>query len=165
MLIRTTLLLASFATLPAILATAQSETLSPSDHIEIQQLYARYNYVMDSTDAKMLPTVFTPDATLGPPDNRVRARDVLEGLVPKERPQVYRLTTNIIISASPEGARGTASVILVNILASPPTLMGGGVYEDVMVKTPEGWRFKSRTYYHHAINSPGTSAGPPDAAR
>ena len=108
MLIRTTLLLASFATLPAILATSQSGTLSPSDHIEIQQLYARYNYVMDSTDAKMLPTVFTPDATLGPPDNRVRARDVLEGLVAKERPQVYRLTTNIIISASPEGARGTA---------------------------------------------------------
>ena len=164
MLRRTTLLLAWFATLLAIPATAQNGTLSPSDHIELQELYARYNYVMDSTDATMLPRVFTPDATLGPPDGRVKALDVLEGLEPKERPQVYRITNNIIITPSPEGARGTASVILVNILASPPTLIGGGVYEDVMVKTPEGWRFKSRTYYHQAINVPGTSAGPPDSA-
>ena len=32
-------------------------------------------------------------------------------------------------------------------------ISGGGYYDDVYVKTPTGWRFKSRT--HHAVLSEG----------
>ena len=44
---------------------------------------------------------------------------------------------------TPERATRSAYVILVD-LAQTPAITGGGVYEDVIVRTPEGWRFKKR---------------------
>jgi hypothetical protein len=53
-----------------------------------------------------------------------------------------------LIEPSAEGAVGTAYVLLVRIGESgkPSALNGGGIYRDVFVKGPEGWRIKKRVY-------------------
>lgn len=34
---------------------------------------------------------------------------------------------------------------------NPAAIVAMGTYEDVLVKTAEGWRFKTRTYYANAM--------------
>ncbi len=44
---------------------------------------------------------------------------------------------------------GSAYVMLVD-LAKNPAISGGGVYNDVIVKTAAGWKFKKRSYFPEA---------------
>ena len=138
------LLLAALVALPA--AAAKAETaLTPADHFDIQQLYARYTYAFDSNDPQILATVFTPDADFILSGKPMKAMGMIKGPA-KPMPEVRHVTTSIVFNASPEGARGSAYVTLVNLQATPPAIMGGGFYQDILVKTPQGWRFKQRTY-------------------
>ena len=130
---------------PAV-ARAQGGTISPTDYIEIQSLYARYNHAHDSSDAKILASVFTPDGEFVLNGKPMSAMGMIKPGMAKPQPQVRHIATSITVDPSPEGARGSSYVLLVNLQATPPTVMGGGYYEDVIVKTPQGWRFKKRTY-------------------
>ena len=152
---RTLLLLVPFVLLPVIGATAETGALTLSDHVEIQQLYARYNHAWDSDDAKLLTSVYTPDGEFRVGSNKMKALGMIKGPV-RTVPLVRHITTSILLNASPEGARGTAFLLLANLQATPPALAGGGFYEDVLVKTADGWRFKSRTFH--------SQAAPPQAA-
>jgi hypothetical protein len=42
-------------------AVQAADALSPQDHMEIQQLYARYNVLIDRGDAEGWAATFTPD--------------------------------------------------------------------------------------------------------
>ena len=117
-----------------------------ADYMEIQQLYARYNYAFDSSDNKLLATVFTPAGEFVIGETRRKALEIVKGPA-KPQPQVFHVATSIMFNASPEGARGKSYVILVNLLATPPAVTGGGSYEDVLVKTSQGWRFKQRAFF------------------
>lgn len=151
---RTAILLAALVLLPAALASAQSGKLSTDDHLEIQKLYARYNHAHDSSDAKLLATVFTPDGEFVLNGRPMSALGMIKPDIAKPQPQVRHVATSIVVDPAPEGARGTSYVILVNLQATPPAIMGGGFYEDVIVKTPQGWRFKKRTYSPQGAPAP-----------
>ena len=137
-------------------AAAHAQTLSPADYAEINQLYARYNHAVDAADAKMIATVFTADGLFVSGARTMEGRKLVTAATPKERPQARHMATSVIINPSPEGARGSSYVMLVNLQATPPVVAGGGVYEDVIVKTKEGWRFQKRTFF-----SQSTPATPP----
>ena len=139
-------------------AQAQQGTLSAADYADIEQVYARYNQGVDSGNAQMMATVFTPDGEFVNGTRTTKGRELAQGPA-KERPQARHMATSIVITPSQEGARGSSYVMLVNLQATPPVVMGGGVYEDVLVKTAEGWRFKRRTYF-----SQSAPAAPPAAA-
>ena len=62
-----------------------------------------------------------------------------------------------IVVPSPEGARGISYLLMIDGPANQ--IYWAGWYEDVYVKTPKGWRFKSR------VHVAGPKAGiPPNAA-
>ena len=129
----------------------QVTELSGTDYAEIQRLYAVYNYAFDSDDGEMAASVFTSDGQFVMPGRTIRGRADIAALAGgrsavRERPKVVHITTSVIINPSPEGATGSAYVILVD-LAQTSGITGGGVYEDVIVRTPEGWRFKRRSYF------------------
>src|SRR5262245_1422690 len=157
------LLLAALLVLPAAMAAGQSGALSTADQLEIQQLYARYTYAFDSNDSKILATVFVPDGDFFLGGNKMKAMGMIKGPA-KARPEVHHVTTSIVFNASPEGARGSAYVTLVDLAKTPPAITGGGFYEDVIVKTPEGWRFKSRSYYpQNAPAAPAAASAAPSS--
>ena len=143
---RTTLLAVVLFSLSATFATAQSGTLSATDYFEIQQLYARYNYAFDSSDPEMVATVFTPDGELVTGSNRRKGREIVKGPA-RPQPRIRHIATSVMFNASSEGARGKSYVLLVDMEATPPVIIRGGSYEDVLVKTPQGWRFKQRSFY------------------
>src|SRR5262245_22663143 len=142
---------------------APASTLTERDRVEIQGLVARYARALSTCAAKEYAELFTPDGVFVTDDfrgakhrelygksGRLVGRAKLMELVETEdfcldpKPNaparsaggtVARPTPTVMIEPSPEGARGTAA------------LGNGGHYEDVYVKTSEGWRFKSRTVF------------------
>jgi hypothetical protein len=154
-------------TLAALLiasAAQAAEKLTPADMTEIQMLYSRYAFAYDIGNKEMYGGVFTDDGLfkIGT-DRTLRGPKEIATLISselRERPKIFHLTTNILIDAAPEGAKGTCYVALID-LQKNPAITGGGVYEDIIVKTEAGWRFQQRTYY--AEPGPTTPTATPSA--
>ena len=121
----------------------------------------------------MYADLYAPDATFtgtnqGPSGRTYQGRDWLAALARggKRGPSfVSHYVTNVIVEPTPEGAAGRTYVAIFDIgnggNGARSTLDHGGLYNDVYVKTPAGWRFKSRTYYE---SKSGYPVQPPPAA-
>ena len=58
--------------------------------------------------------------------------------------------TNLRITPTPDGARGFVYFNQLYVSTLPPTTSVTGIYEDTLVKTADGWRFKKRVHTHDA---------------
>jgi SnoaL-like domain len=152
---------AAVAVVLVVLAVAQARSqsrqggsLTALDYAEIQQLYGRYAIGYDTGNGEMWAQAFTSDGTFMLPGGKSLAgrKQLAEfAAAPgsnKGPTNVFHVNSNTTIEPTPEGAKGTAYVVLVNIGANgaPSTLTGGGIYRDEFVKTAEGWRIKKRIY-------------------
>jgi hypothetical protein len=141
--------------------------LSADDHVEIMQLYARYAFSLDTGNGEMRRATFTADGTFAFYQfNHVP--ESVDSFVERTTTTGNRghrhLMFNIIIDPSPEGARGGChSIVLGREATSGPEYarLGGGFtilsgfYQDTLVRTPAGWRFKTRqVFFDHEPTSP-----------
>jgi hypothetical protein len=147
--------------------STKGATLTPMDYIEIQQLVARYAMALDTgaENGYMYADLFTPDGVFLPNNGGVVGREKLAALARghmKEQGPLYvrDYTSNHIIEPSPEGATGRLYLVAMGIgdRGQPSGVLHGGHYEDVYVRTTDGWRIKSRTYV-------ASKSGPAPAAR
>jgi hypothetical protein len=138
---RTLLLAATLMLIPA--ATRGQMSLPADDVIAIQQLYAHYNLVLDAGDAEAWAATFTPDGSFG---NSVGHDALVEfaNNFHASNPGSRHWNTNIQITKTAEGASGTCYLMLWNTSVRPATITITGIYNDELVKTSSGWRFKSR---------------------
>jgi hypothetical protein len=126
-------------------------TLTPQDYLEIQQLYATYSHALDKAEGDRFAATFTPDGefTRGRPAGRGgEIRTPLKGTEALTRMGsvggVRHFTANVTISPTSEGARGSCYLLLFDARNVPATLMETAIYDDTLVRTPQGWRFKKR---------------------
>ncbi|PWT83457.1 MAG: hypothetical protein C5B57_06785 [Blastocatellia bacterium] len=136
-------------------ASGKVTTLTPMDYIEIRQLAARYGHAVDqgANDGYAYADLFAPGATFG----QTTGRDELAALAKKTArgPQTsWHYIVNHVIEPTEEGAKGQEYLIHLRYgePGQPNAVWGGGHYEDTYVKTPDGWRFKTRRF----ISSQGT---------
>ena len=131
--------------------------LSAADREEIRVLNAKYSLALGQCDPDHWPLVFAPDgffASMG--RGRVlghhrlaemnRSYDCVygkDGKAPDHAPAVS-VPYKIELTPTAEGAEGFA-------------YYNGGRYEDVYVKTKDGWRFKSRTVVGNREQAAGFS--------
>ena len=54
------------------------------------------------------------------------------------------INTSLVITAAPEGAAGAVYNMFLDIGTNPPAITGASEYKDTLVRTPQGWRFKTR---------------------
>ena len=132
-------------------------TLTAADYMEIQQLYARYNTAIDAGDEETWASTFTADGVF---NNNVTGREALVKFVRdwRERGNPTHLrhwNTNLLIQKTPDGAKGSVYLSLLDVGVKPPAISTTGMYEDLLVKTPQGWRFKRRMVH------PDRPAAPP----
>jgi len=124
---------------------AGAGTLTVQDHVEIEQLYAKYNHAIDSGNAEDWAATFTADGVF---NNRFNGRDALIGFVNnwKTNGGLSRRhwNSNLLISATPQGARGSVYLMLMDVSVKPAVVLSTGMYSDELVKTANGWRFKNR---------------------
>jgi non-heme chloroperoxidase len=147
-----------------------SSALTDRDRADIRELVARYARALGSCAADDYASLFTPDGTFTSDDFRgakhrqmygqkatLRGRDQLRELVRTEefcldgkpRAAGSRPAPTVTLQASPEGARGSAPIGT------------DGRYDDVYVKTAQGWRFKSRTVTMPSPAPSGTTSAVP----
>jgi hypothetical protein len=136
--------------------TLQAATLTTQDYIDIEQLYAQYNQAIDTGDAQGWAATFTADGVF----NRFSGKDALAGFVNQWREKMNganrrHWNTNLRIVGTPEGANGSVYLMLVDVSTKPVSIITTGTYTDTLVKTAEGWRFKTRTT--HSDTSPGSA--------
>ena len=138
-----------------------SGTLTPADYIAIQQLVSKYAYAIDECTNRGYDyaDLYTPDGSftssrngkvLGKWEGRDRLAEAARGGMPdcKDVPWagISHMLVNHVIEPSPEGATGKVYLVAVGLDGEPGKVEAQGHYEDVYVRTPQGWRFKSRVH-------------------
>lgn len=138
-------------------ANAQ-QPLSATDYAEIQQLYYLYADAWDRNDPVAAEAVWTADAEFHSGPRILRGPKEIATLAARGQvralPKIVHMTSNILIKPSPEGARGQAYVVTMD-LEKYPAVTGGAVYEDTFVKTKDGWRIKKRVMHYGRAAAPG----------
>jgi hypothetical protein len=71
---------------------------------------------------------------------------------------VIHIYTNHIITPTPEGATGTVDMLMIGLDGDPNKIEYDGYYEDIYVKTEDGWRFQQRTHYALLVGGQPASA-------
>jgi hypothetical protein len=147
---------------PAQRPAARVSTLTAQDYIDIRALAARYAYGLDtgaeSGTGSVYANVFAEDAEFhGPPavpggkPFDAKGREELRKFAVPGRGAAYvrHFMFNHLIEPAPEGARGKVYLLVIDIAQNgkPTSINMGGHYEDVYVKTPAGWRIKSRNFF------------------
>jgi hypothetical protein len=148
----------------AVLPQAQA-TLSTMDYIDIQQLVNRLNFALDYctnggqdfADLFVEGGRFVIDAGDGMPS----VRDTREALIKlasgpdcearRTAPSSYilHLAESLVITPAEGGATGMSYAIYPSSKGnyfSPDVAGQLGIYHDEYVRTPQGWRFKSRRH-------------------
>ena len=127
------------------------KALSAQDILEIQQLGAKYAYGLDTgaDNGYYYANVFTADGSFGNTAGREKlAALAREGGGRLKLRGYQHIISNFIVEPTAEGAAGSqyVQVLTVGGQGKPPMVDHGGRYEDVYVKTAEGWRIKKRTH-------------------
>ncbi len=117
-------------------------TLTPQDYLEIQQLYSRYYQTIDAKEGEAWANTFTADGVFNNAKGHEALAASLRGTL-KDNP-LRHWHSNLTITPTPEGADGSAYVLQINVKTTPPSITTFSRYDDKLVKTPQGWRFKIR---------------------
>ncbi len=149
--------------------------LTAQDYIDIQQLAARYGYAIDkcTNSGYDYADLYTPDGVFSIADEdgtpstvKFQGRERLaqadgggkDGCIdPKSVPDRYsmnHIVANHVITPAPGGATGKSYLLVIGkgdptakeTANQPVRAYSWGRYDDFYVKTPKGWRFKSRTH-------------------
>jgi hypothetical protein len=134
-------------------STPANQPLTAADYIEIQQLVAQYPFALDAQggDGTKYADLYTPDGSFRDIKGRAALIELAAGNQ-KDRTGpafTHHFVTNLVIKPSPEGATGRQYMVALDIDPDgkqPAKIAHGGHYDDVYVKTPAGWRIKSRNY-------------------
>lgn len=138
--------------------------LTAQDRLDIQELYWRYAHGHDFRDAELVASAFAEDGVfqVSPTRATVGRKEIFEslsaGFAGRGADSGRRHWQNAWrITPTPEGARGRVYWFALEVGTGDPidglpvdghrgpSFRSTGFYEDVYVKTAEGWRFKSRT--------------------
>ena len=118
-----------------------ARTLAAQDYVDIQQLYARYNWAIDAGDVEGYTALYTPDGSF----NTFNGADGLRTFMKNRQASTRRhWNSGLVIAPSAEGATGKVYLMIVDVGAKPPVISSAARYEDRLVKTADGWRFKKR---------------------
>lgn len=153
---------------------ATGGSLTAADHVEIQQLVARYAYAVDThaDDGYAYADLFAADGVFGGAST-TSGREALAKLARSTQAErggpsyTRHYLTNVVIYPTPEGARGSQYLVAIDVSegGKPSSVVHGGRYEDVYVRTPDGWRFKSRQLHPAMIGVPPPTAKIPPPPR
>jgi len=131
-------------------AAQSNPVLSYEDRVEIEELLYKYSHYIDNRIGDAFASTFTPDGRLEFPGTVVQGYDQLVAF--GSRPAVGKVRDHfvgdILLTQTAPGqvhARSMVIVILRSVRGTAPAKLEGiGIYDDQIVKTPQGWRFLSR---------------------
>jgi ketosteroid isomerase-like protein len=132
--------------------------LTGADYAEIERLYGLYNQGSDFRDAEMWLSAFAEDAVFrtGPGQEQRGQAELRAGREERNQGQTgdngrRHLNSSFVITATEDGAKGRAYWVLNDVSGLAPQAVASGYYDDVFVKTADGWKIKSRTLHRDRV--------------
>jgi SnoaL-like domain len=151
-------------------APTRQSSLSATDYLEIAQLVASYGHALDSgygkgENGEAYAGLYTADASFAGAtghDQLVR----LGQIQPRGPDFVRHYLTNHVIEPMPGGAKGREYLAVIDngMNGKASSLFLGGHYEDTYVRTPQGWRIKTRRLFPPRSGPRDQTAAAPPAA-
>ena len=141
--------------------SSQAQTapeLTAEDYSEILQLYFKYPLMLDSGNAEGFANLFTEDGAFG---SRVVGREALIEFATREPRPIRHAPLTPIIMPTAEGARGVVMNLFIDVSQQPAVITRVSQYTDTLVKTPQGWRFKTRVNGTANLLDPDFTTGEP----
>jgi hypothetical protein len=129
--------------------------LSVEDYLDIQQLITTYPMALDTGagEGYVYADLFTPDGVFMSDTVKHQGREDLKGFAWQHRPgqgplYVRNFSTNPWIEPTAEGATGKVYALVMDLGEDGKShqIIGGGHYEDIYVRTAQGWRIKKRQF-------------------
>ncbi|MEO5839858.1 MAG: nuclear transport factor 2 family protein [Acidimicrobiales bacterium] len=117
--------------------------MNAEDFVELQQLLSRYCHIVDTTAWDQLDQIFTDDAsvTVAGVYPKTTGIEELRALYARmNHPVAHTSSSLFVVESSDRTARLASKWVTVRAEG----LAGTGVYEDVVVRTPAGWRISER---------------------
>ena len=116
------------------------------DQFAIRELVARYNYAIDEGRPEEWVGTFVPDGTfesslLGKHTGADALLAFAKGYIAAFSGR--HCTSDFVVDVDGDDARSRCYLIAVNTAAAP-IISATAVYEDVLRRTPDGWRFVHR---------------------
>ena len=142
----------------SVIAAAQQKSATPAslsaaDYIEIRELVARYAYAVDSgaDNGNVYASLFAPGGEFVVNGTVTTGKDALATLArqfTRGRQSAFHFMMNHVIEPSADGAAGKQYLVQLRMgePGQPNGVGPGGRYDDVYVKTADGWRFKRREF-------------------
>jgi len=132
--------------------------LTPADYVEIYNLYSAYSIALDSGNGPARIGTFTPDGTFNSHISKhvpetmqtvLKRTNAYEQRTSPSGGHMFHMLMNIHITPTSSGADGSCYAILIG---GKPDANGQvntmpAFYTDTLVKTPTGWRFKTREVF------------------
>ena len=125
--------------------------MNAEDRFEILDLISNYSYAFDEIDIEKFLSLFIDEPYLG---DRVTDKQEMRQLIKSLHKnniefgsQCRHLQTNTVLEELSDGlvSGKTMYTVLLQYRGDPnPRLVSCGIYEDEFVKTPNGWKFRSR---------------------
>jgi hypothetical protein len=131
------------------------------DKDAIRELLAHYCFWLDGYKLAEFAALFTADGEWLSRNGNATGPEAIEGLlrrlVPEPAPGKRRkhLTTNILIDLAGDSATVVSNFLVVRDSAAGPVISVAGTYDDTVVRTAEGWKFKSRRLSHDIAGESG----------
>ncbi|OCC22816.1 hypothetical protein MB02_15555 [Croceicoccus estronivorus] len=133
-----------------------------ADRLEINEVIARYCHALDLKDWPAFRALFTEDAALdftafdgpkgGVSDVEAFLRPIVESLAGTQH-----MTSAVMIDLDGDEASARSAAIVpmtANEGGVEKTMFNGLWYEDKLVRTPSGWRFRERTQVRGWVFTP-----------
>ncbi len=131
--------------------SGKAPKLTAEDYMEIQQLYADYSYAFDQGEGERFAATFVEDGSFtamhpAPPavQNPTAGKAALTVMGSHGTGLRRHFLSNLLITRTPDGAKASAYFLQFDTKTNPGTLRLDGIYNDTLVKTPQGWKFKKR---------------------
>lgn len=129
-------------------------SFTADDYIEIQQLYANYAHALDKGEGERFAATFIEDGEFTggrgagkANDDRTPRKGTAALVKMGSNGGTRHFTANLVITPTAEGAKGSCYLLLFNVRTIPGTITETAIYDDTLVKTSHGWKFKKRVVW------------------
>jgi hypothetical protein len=137
-----------------------------ADKDAIRELLARYCFLLDGFRLSEFASLFAADGEWISRNGQATGPEgierLLRGLVPEPAPGRRRkhFTANIVIDLAGERATVISNFLVVRDSETGPAVAVAGTYDDTVVRTKEGWKFRSRRLSHDIAGESGLNVKP-----
>src|SRR5665213_870466 len=130
----------------AVVSRSQSTPkLTGEDYMEIQNLYATYAHALDKGKGDMLAATFIDDGEFtgqsqpGQPRRQPTKGKEAIARMARGGGGSRHFVANLNVMPTSDGAKASCYFIQYNTKDTPPSIFLMALYDDTLVKTPQGW--------------------------